>query len=203
MTPKIRTSPDVSLTSDSHVVAMKDIESHLRSWTYNVKDDFKALPPDEIRLRLKETSNPFAVCFENWIGDFNISTGMRNANAFNAKEAFYVGNKRWDKRGAVGVYNYTDINWIPTMDDFLKLKEKYIFIGIDNVPGSVPMEDYKYPTPCLLIFGEESVGLTPETQKACDQIVSITQYGSVRSLNAGTASGITMYDLVRKLSIPS
>jgi tRNA G18 (ribose-2'-O)-methylase SpoU len=201
MTPKTRTSPDVSLSSDSHVAAMKDIDSHLRSWAHNVKDDFKALSPDEIKLRLKETANPFAVCFENWIGDFNISTGMRNANAFNAKEAFYVGNKRWDKRGAVGVYNYTDINWIPTMDDFLKLKEKYIFIGIDNVLGSVPLAGFRWQPNTLLIFGEEGVGLTPETQALCEAVVEIEMYGSIRSLNCGTASGIIMHDFVSKMRV--
>ena len=36
-------------------------------------------------------------------------------------------------------------------------------------------------------------------QSYCREIVAIEMYGSVRSLNCGTTSGIVMYDFVKKL----
>jgi tRNA G18 (ribose-2'-O)-methylase SpoU len=164
----------------------------------NVIDEFKGMSTDQIKIKLKETSFPYSVLFENWIGDFNLSTGIRNANAFNASEIFYMGRKRFDKRGAVGTYNYKDVSFIENEEQLLSLKNRYTFIGIDNVPGSVSMKDFVWPKNTLMIFGEEGKGLSKYTQELCDQIVYIEQFGSVRSINCGTASGITMVDFVNK-----
>jgi tRNA G18 (ribose-2'-O)-methylase SpoU len=178
---------------------MLDVESNYRSWQRNVADPLKEKSVEEIQQHLQATAHPFAVCFEHWIGDFNMATGIRNANAFNAKEVFYIGDKKWDRRAAVGVHNYTEVQWIPTVEDLVKLKEKYVIVGIDNVPGSVSIRNYRWPHNTLMVFGEEGVGLTPEMQALCQDIVEIPMFGSVRSLNCGTASGIVMYDFVEKL----
>lgn len=198
-TPKLRTKPDLSLASASHQEAIANGDEHYRSWQYNVANHFKGLTVEEIKSELRATANPFAVCFEHWIGDFNMGTGIRNANAFNAQEVFYLGDKKWDRRSAVGVHNYTDVTWLTTMEEFLKLREKYTIVGIDNIPGkSVPLASFQWPANTLMVFGEEGTGLTPEMQALCSSIVEIEMYGSVRSLNCGVASGIMMHDLVSK-----
>jgi len=184
--------------SPEHRVAMEDPEANYRAWQRNVADPLKEKSEEEIRQILRETANPFAVCFEHWLGDFNMSTGVRNANGFNAKEIYYIGDKKWDRRGAVGVHNYTEIQWIPTVADFALLQEKYTFVGIDNVPGSVPMANYEWPENTMMIFGEEGPGLTPAMQAWCKDIVHIEMFGSVRSFNCGSASAIAMYDFVSK-----
>ena len=196
MTPKIKTYPDLLLTSKGHQEAKALGPEHFSLWNRNVADHFKDKTIDEVKATLKETAIPLSVCFENWINDFNMSTGIRNANAFNLKEVFYVGDKRWDRRGAVGVHNYTEVQWIPSIKDMLALKEKYTFIGVDNVPGSIPMTSYVWPKNTLMIFGEEGVGLTPAIQELCKDIVYIPMAGSVRSLNCATASGIAMYHYI-------
>lgn len=198
MRTKIRTSPDWSAGVPEHQEALANGNDHFRAWSQNVEDRFKGKSNEEIRETLQQTANPFAVCFEHWIGDFNMGTGIRNANAFNAKEVFYIGDKRWDRRAAVGVHNYTDVQWVPTVNDFLSLKDRYTFIGVDNVPGSVPLYNFQWPRNAIMIFGEEGVGLTPEMQKRCDAIVAIEMFGSVRSLNCGVASGIVMFDYLCK-----
>jgi len=199
MRQKTKTIPNLAENSHAHQDAIALGNDHFKLWERNVTDDFKDKSEEEIKTTLKKSAHPFAVCFENWIGDFNLGTGIRNANAFNAEEVFYVGNKKWDRRSAVGVYNYTNVQWVPTIEDFVKLQEKYVIVGIDNVPGSISLSTYNYPLPCLLVFGEEGVGLTPAMQSLCKDILHIDMYGSVRSLNCGTASGIAMYDLVGKI----
>ena len=49
-----------------------------------------------------------------------------------------------------------------------------------------------------MIFGEEGEGISPLLLKNCDYCVNISQFGSVRSLNVGTSSGIAMYDWISK-----
>ena len=199
MKQKISTTPNLLLDAPLHQAALNNKNEHLLSWTYNVADHFKSLTAAEIKAKLAETAFPFAICAENVIGDFNLGTLIRNANAFNAREVFYIGNKKFDKRGMVGVHNYSDIKWLPTLQDLIALKDKYVFVGVDNIPGSVSISAHNWQENTLLIFGEEGVGLTPTIQKLCDKMVYIEQYGSVRSLNVGTASGIIMHSIVNSM----
>jgi tRNA G18 (ribose-2'-O)-methylase SpoU len=196
MKQKLQTIPNLAASSLEHQSAIIVGDAHFRSWQYNVADQYKDMTTEEIKESIKKTSNPFAVCFEHWIGDFNLGTGVRNANAFNAKEVFYVGTKKWDRRSAVGVHNYTEVQWISDIEDFKKLKDRYVIVGIDNVPGSVPISTYSFPENTLMVFGEEGTGLTPGMQALCKDIVYIEMFGSVRSLNCGTASGIAMYQYI-------
>lgn len=169
------------------------------NWMHNVVDEYKGKSVEEIKEDLARKAFPFAVLIENWQGDFNVAQCVRNANAFGARAVYYLGGKkRYDRRAAVGTYKYTDVIHLPSIEDLKKLKETYTLIGIDNIPGSVPIEDYEYKDNVLFIFGEEGCGLTPETIALCDQLISIKQRGSVRSLNAGCASGIVMYDFSLK-----
>jgi tRNA(Leu) C34 or U34 (ribose-2'-O)-methylase TrmL len=71
-------------------------------------------------------------------------------------------------------------------------------IGIDNLPGSVPIEGYAMPPECVLLFGQEGPGLSREAHAACDAVLSITQYGSTRSINAGAAAAIAMHTWIRQ-----
>jgi tRNA G18 (ribose-2'-O)-methylase SpoU len=195
---KVRTRPDLSLNSAKHQEACVN-DKDFTAWQYNVADRFKSKTTEEIRQELRTTAHPFAVAMENWRGNFNFSTLVRNANAFNAREVFYLGDKKWDRRGAVGVHNYTDVVFVPTIDEFLKLKQQYVFVGIDNIAGkSVSVSSYQFVPNTLFVFGEEEAGLTPEMQSFCKDIVEIPMYGSVRSLNCGTASGIIMHEFVSK-----
>ena len=66
-------------------------------------------------------------------------------------------------------------------------------IGVDNVPGSVAIETYPLPHACVLLFGTESIGLSPAALAGAEAVVHITQHGSTRSLNLGAAGAIAMY----------
>ena len=70
-------------------------------------------------------------------------------------------------------------------------------VAVDNVPGSVPIETVELPERCLLLFGQEGPGVTEEAQQAADLTVSIAQFGSTRSINAGVAAGIAMHSWIR------
>ncbi len=83
------------------------------------------------------------------------------------------------------------------------LKNEYTIVAIDNnVPNTHKLGEFDWnilEKPPLMVFGEEGVGLTNEMLKITDYSIEIPQYGSVRSLNVGTSSGILMYDFVQSL----
>jgi tRNA G18 (ribose-2'-O)-methylase SpoU len=172
-------------------------------WTRNVIDRYKSWSTESIKRDLQRTANPFAVCMEHWQGDFNISTLIRNANAFNAKKVYYLGKKRFDRRGTVGTHHYVDLSYLGVSRDLLvDLKKDYTIVAIDNnIPNTRKLDEFDWSSlekPPLMVFGEEGMGLTEGTLNIADCAVEIPQYGSVRSLNVGTSSGIVMYDFISK-----
>ena len=66
-------------------------------------------------------------------------------------------------------------------------------IALDIIPGAVPMEAYAFPKRCLLLFGAEGPGLSEKALALADDVVYISQFGSVRSINAGAAAAVAMH----------
>jgi len=169
-------------------------------WKRNVVDRFKEVPTEEIRAELQRTAHPFAVMMAQIEGDFNFGSVLRSANAFNAKEGFYFGKRGWDRRSALGAQNYTPLTHLRTLDEIKELKNRYTFVALENTGGTTPMSTFKWPEKSLLIVGEESLGIPEDVLMLCDVRVEITQYGSIRSLNASVAASIAMYDYTSKFN---
>jgi tRNA G18 (ribose-2'-O)-methylase SpoU len=70
-------------------------------------------------------------------------------------------------------------------------------VAVDNTPGAVRLETASLPRACVLLFGQEGPGLTDAARAAAGLTVSIAQFGSTRSVNAGVAAGIVMHAWVR------
>ncbi|KFI58565.1 TrmH family RNA methyltransferase [Bifidobacterium cuniculi] len=66
-------------------------------------------------------------------------------------------------------------------------------IALDIVDGAVPMETYRFPEKCLMLFGAEGPGLSDKALELADDVVYISQFGSVRSINAGAAAAVAMH----------
>ena len=71
-------------------------------------------------------------------------------------------------------------------------------LGIDNLPGSQPLETLDLPRDVCLLFGQEGPGLSDAAREACDGTFSIAQFGSTRSINASAAAAIAMHTWVRQ-----
>jgi tRNA G18 (ribose-2'-O)-methylase SpoU len=169
------------------------------SETRNIIDYYWYWETEAIKADLDTKRHQFAILCSNLYNDFNISTVIRNSNAFLAKKVYVYGRRSWDKRGSVGTHHYQHIEYLPEDYDLKELKKNYTFVAIDNVEGAVPMDDFVWPKNTLMLFGQEQVGLPPELIAECEHVVYIKQFGSVRSLNVGCASSIAMYDYCNKL----
>jgi tRNA G18 (ribose-2'-O)-methylase SpoU len=94
---------------------------------------------------------------------------------------------------------YQHVRHHPTVEEFLGWTAAHDLpvIGIDNLPGALPLERADLPRRCVLLFGQEGPGLSEPARKACAAVYSIAQFGSTRSINAGVASGIAMHAWIR------
>ncbi len=166
----------------------------------NVLDQYRYWTREAIVDDLDTRRHSFHVAIENWQHDFNIGTVVRNANAFLAAEVHIVGKRRWNKRGAMVTDRYLHVRHHATVEDFAGWAEEasLAVLGIDILPGSLPLEAATLPARCVLVFGQEGPGLSAEMQEVCATVYSIAQFGSTRSINAGVASGIAMHTWVRQ-----
>ena len=171
--------------------------------TRNVVDRYRYWKMEEIVRELDGRRHPFHVAIENWQHDLNIGSIVRNANAFLAKEVHIVGNKRWNRRGAMVTDRYQHVTHHPTIEELIEWASssgpnggKLPIVAIDNVPGCQQLEKYELPKECLLLFGQEGPGLSQAALDASDVVLEISQFGSTRSINASAAAAITMHTWV-------
>ena len=54
---------------------------------------------------------------------------------------------------------------------------------------------------CLLLFGAEGPGLSQAALDEADDVVYISQFGSVRSINAGAAAAVAMHSWVAQHAV--
>jgi len=168
--------------------------------TRNVVDKYRYWSMEAIVADLDSKRHSFHVAIENWQHDLNIGSIVRNANAFLAKEVHIIGNKRWNRRGAMVTDRYQHIRHHETVEEFITWakSENLPIIALDNVPGCKKIEQYELPEACVFLFGQEGPGLSEEAIKASDVVLEITQFGSTRSINASAAAAITMHAWVQQ-----
>jgi tRNA G18 (ribose-2'-O)-methylase SpoU len=166
----------------------------------NVIDRYRYWRRDAVVADLDGRRHPFHVAIENWQHDFNIGAVVRNANAFLAAEVHIVGRRRWNRRGAMVTDRYQHVRHHSDIGELTAwaTEEQLPIVGIDNLPGSEVITDADIPRRCVLLFGQEGPGLSEAARSACQAVLHIPQYGSTRSINAGVASGIAMYEWVRR-----
>ncbi|MBX3310719.1 MAG: RNA methyltransferase [Cryobacterium sp.] len=166
-----------------------------RGDTRNVIDRYRYWRMEAIVADLDGRRHPFHVAIENWQHDLNIGSIVRSANAFAAESVHIIGRRRWNKRGAMVTDRYQHVLQHPDVAAFAEwAKEAGLpIIGIDNIPGSVIIETFAFPRRCVLLFGQEGPGLSPEAIAASEAIVEISQFGSTRSINASAAAAVTMH----------
>ena len=79
-------------------------------------------------------------------------------------------------------------------------KAGFFVVGLD-MDGDVALPALELASePLVVVVGSEGKGLSRLVRETCDQIVSIPMTSSVESLNAGLATGVTLYEIARRRS---
>lgn len=164
----------------------------------NVVDKYRYWTMEAIVADLDTKRHSFHVAIENWQHDLNIGSIVRTANAFLADTVHIVGRKRWNRRGAMVTDRYQHVLHHESVDALVAFATEHNLpiVAVDNVPSSQPIEKVVLPKACILLFGQEGPGLSPEALHAASMAVEITQFGSTRSLNASAAAAIVMHQWV-------
>ncbi len=121
---------------------------------------------DAIVADLDTRRHDFHVAIENWQHDFNIGTIVRTANAFLAAEVHIVGNRRWNRRGAMVTDRYQHVRHhetvAPTWRRTCRVTDA---VGRDcsastTCPAPRTSRPSTLPRRVCLLFGQEGPGLS-------------------------------------------
>ncbi|MFT4044949.1 MAG: TrmH family RNA methyltransferase [Gordonia sp. (in: high G+C Gram-positive bacteria)] len=168
--------------------------------TRNVVDAYRYWTRAAIVDDIDERRHPFHVAIENFANDANIGTVVRTANAFAAAAVHIVGRRRWNRRGAMVTDRYQHLEHHDDVAALIAWADEHglAVVAVDNTPGAQRLETADLPRECVLLFGQEGPGVSADAQERAAMTVSIAQFGSTRSINAGVAAGIAMHAWVRQ-----
>ncbi len=170
--------------------------------TRNVADAYRYWRREAIIADIDRRRHRLHVAIENFGNDANIGSVVRTANAFAVDTVHIVGRRRWNRRGAMVTDRYQRLVHHETTEDLLTFADGAGLgvVAVDNVPGAVRLETTTLPRDCLLVFGQEGPGISEAARRGAELTVSIAQFGSTRSINAGVAAGIAMHAWIRRWS---
>lgn len=168
--------------------------------TRNVVDAYRYWSREAIIADIDTRRHPLQVAIENFGHDANIGSVVRTANAFAVDTVHIVGRRRWNRRGAMVTDRYQRLCHHDNTAELMRfaVETGLTVVAVDNVPGATRLEQAALPRDCLLVFGQEGPGITDDTRMGAAITVSIAQFGSTRSINAGVAAGIAMHAWIRQ-----
>lgn len=165
----------------------------------NVVDAYRYWRREAIIVDIDRRRHRLHVAIENFGNDANIGAVVRTANAFAVDTVHIVGRRRWNRRGAMVTDRYQRLVHHDTTEGLLAFARDagITVVAVDNVGGAVRLEETTLPRDCLLVFGQEGPGISEAARCGAAVTVSIAQFGSTRSINAGAAAGIAMHAWIR------
>ena len=168
--------------------------------TRNVVDAYRYWTRQAIIDDIDERRHELHIAIENFGNDANIGGVVRTANAFAVDTVHIVGRRRWNRRGAMVTDRYQRLRHHDTSAELMAFAAEagLTVVAVDNVPGSVRLEETALPRRALLVFGQEGPGISEEARAGAELVVSIAQFGSTRSINASVAAGIAMHSWIRQ-----
>ncbi|MDP7722716.1 TrmH family RNA methyltransferase [Mycobacterium sp. TY814] len=166
----------------------------------NVVDAYRYWTREAIIADIDRRRHPLHIAIENFGHDANIGSVVRTANAFAVDTVHIVGRRRWNRRGAMVTDRYQRLCHHDSAAELMEFAAAagLAVVAVDNVPGATRLEETSLPRDCLLVFGQEGPGITDDTRTGAALTVSIAQFGSTRSINAGVAAGIAMHAWIRQ-----
>jgi tRNA G18 (ribose-2'-O)-methylase SpoU len=154
---------------------------------------------------LNQSKTPLIVVLDNVTNSYNIGSFIRLADAFAIEKIIVCGEltisdkklKKASRNEAKWVcIEYSD----STTSSLQTLIEKgYTVFGVELCQDSVDYKDVTYPSPCVLVLGNERKGVSEDALKLSHYQIHISMFGMGNSLNVSTAGAIVLAECASQL----
>lgn len=151
---------------------------------------------------------PIVIVTDNLMGDANIGSIFRLADAFNIEKIIFCGtpvnlNGNRLRRTARSTQEKVISEFAENIsEEILKLRDQnYKIYALEITSGSIPLEELnlKKDFKIALIIGNERHGIEESVLKLADKTVHINMFGINSSMNVAQATGIALYEITKSL----
>ncbi len=146
---------------------------------------------------------PIHVVLDNLRSAFNVGSIFRTADAGAVSHIHLCGMSahpphRKLEKTALGAFDYVPWTYHERTADALEsLSARGIAcVAIEVTDGAIPMDEFAWPSPVAIVFGNEVTGINEHTLAKCDAIVRIPMHGFKNTMNVATAFGVIMYHVI-------
>ena len=149
---------------------------------------------------------PIVFVLDNIRSLSNVGAFFRSADAFRIGELFLCGitacpPHREIHKTALGADETVKWSYFDTTEAACRqLKaEGYRIFAIEQVEGSMSLQNFKFEPHTAYILGNEVEGVDEEALSYCDGAIELPQAGTKHSINVSVCAGIVMWELFEQL----
>lgn len=174
----------------------------LNAIKYNVHTCFQSKNEKELKTISSSLALPVHLMLFNLDGNMNIAMSIRTAAVLGCSDVWVVGRRKYDARPEVGSQHYVNVHKINSITPSFFEENNLQPILVEQ--GGTALEEINFKPyfskPVCFVVGSESHGFPPEFLKAMKgtPIVSISQYGLIRSLNVSIAASIVLFEYLKQ-----
>jgi len=175
--------------------------------------NMRKLSMDELNRISKEDFEqaeklPIIIVLDNIRSLSNVGAFFRTADAFRIGALFLCGitacpPHREIHKTALGADETVKWRYFETTEAACQeLKtEGYRIFAVEQVEGSVPLQDFKFEPHTAYILGNEVEGVSEESLPYCEGAIELPQEGTKHSINVSVCAGIVMWKLFEQLHL--
>ena len=149
---------------------------------------------------------PIIIVLDNIRSLSNVGAFFRTADAFRIGELFLCGitacpPHREIHKTALGADETVKWRYFDSTEaacQALKADGYHIF-AVEQVEGSVPLQDFSFEEHTAYILGNEVEGVSEEALPYCEGAIELPQEGTKHSINVSVCAGIVMWKLFENL----
>ena len=188
------------------------IGQHLFSFILPQKEkNMHKLSMDELHRLSKEDFEqaeklPIIIVLDNIRSLSNVGAFFRSADAFRIGALYLCGitacpPHREIHKTALGADETVKWRYFETTEAACQAlkSEGYKIFAVEQVEGSVPLQDFNFATHTAYILGNEVDGVSEEALPYCDGAIELPQAGTKHSINVSVCAGIVMWRLFEML----
>ena len=149
-------------------------------------------------------SQPLFAILDGLQDPHNFGAVIRSAHVLGVDALFVPSHGQVEVTVQVARSSAGAVNHLPIAqaDDLLQLAAQLRSRGIRlfgaSQNASRPLFECDFSGPTAIVIGNEGSGIQPDLLAACDELVTIPQFGVVESLNAAVSAGILFYEAQRQ-----
>ena len=149
---------------------------------------------------------PIIIVLDNIRSLSNVGAFFRTADAFRIEELLLCGitacpPHREIHKTALGADETMKWRYFETTEAACRqLKEEgYRIFAVEQIEGSIPMQDYEFSKQTAFVLGNEVEGVSEEALPYCEGAIELPQVGTKHSINVSVCAGIVMWKAFEQL----